>query len=129
MVIIKPGVNITGLHPKMQMALDWAEECYEEKGHALIITSAYRDVNTNRMVGGSPFSKHLDGKAVDCRIWNIGVDTHRIYGKIKRGLEDHGFDVILESNHIHIEYDPKEEDEDKRVDELWKHWQKGRDGQ
>jgi uncharacterized protein YcbK (DUF882 family) len=110
-MIIKQGVNITGLHPEMQKALDWAEECYEEKGHALIITSAYRDVDTNRLVGGSPVSKHLIGQAVDCRLWNVGVDTHRIYGKIKKGLADLGFDVILYSNghsqHIHIEYDPK----------------------
>jgi uncharacterized protein YcbK (DUF882 family) len=104
---IKPGVVICGLQPVMQQALDWAEECYEEKGHALIITSAFRDAATNALVGGNPDSLHLRGYAFDCRIWNIGVDTHRIYGKIKKGLEDLGFQTILESNHIHIEYDPK----------------------
>jgi hypothetical protein len=120
-MIIKQGVNITQLHPKMQMALDWAEECYEEKGHSLIITSANRDLALNAQVGGKINSLHVpsidpDGdefeqslyvRAVDCRMWNIGVDTHRIYGKIKKGLDDHGFDVILEGNHLHIEYDPK----------------------
>jgi uncharacterized protein YcbK (DUF882 family) len=106
-MIIKQGVQIAGLQPVMQKALDWAEECYEEKGHALIITSALRDTATNNLVGGAPYSKHLFGLAFDCRIWNIGVDTHRIYGKIKKGLDDLGFITILESNHIHIEYDPK----------------------
>jgi hypothetical protein len=108
-MIIKPGVNITGLHPKMQMALDWAEECFEEFGHTLIITSAYRDAATNRLVGGHPKSWHMAGRAIDCRMWNLGVNTHRIYGKIKKGLVDNGFDVIYneDKNILHIEYDPK----------------------
>jgi uncharacterized protein YcbK (DUF882 family) len=110
-MIIKPGVVICGLQPIMQQALDWAEECYDEYGHSLIITSAYRDPDTNRLVGGHPRSKHMDGLAFDCRMWNVGVNRHRIYGKIRKGLEDLGFDVILSSNghteYIHIEYDPK----------------------
>jgi hypothetical protein len=100
-MIIKPGVRIAGLSINMQLALDWAEEVYEKYGHSLIITEGYA------FSGHMKNSKHYTGEAVDIRIWNLGADTHRIYGQIKKGLDDYGYDTILESDHIHIEYDPK----------------------
>ena len=101
-MIIKPGVQITGLSINMQLALDWAEEVYEKYNHSLIITEAYATS------GHTKNSKHYTGEAVDIRIWNLGTDVHRIYGQIKSGLDEYGYDTILESDHIHIEYDPKE---------------------
>jgi hypothetical protein len=103
-MIIKPGVKIAGLTTNMQLALDYAEEVYEKFGHSLIITEAYAES------GHIKNSKHYEGNAVDIRIWNLGSDVHRIFGQIKRGLDEYGFDIILESDHIHIEYDPKEGD-------------------
>lgn len=100
-MIIKPGVKIAGLSIDMQLALDWAEEVFENHQHTLIITEAYAET------GHMKNSKHYSGNAVDIRIWNLGVDTHRVFGQIKRGLDDYGYDTILESDHIHIEYDPK----------------------
>lgn len=100
-MIIKPGVKIAGLSEKMQLALDYAEEVYENFNHTLIITEALAET------GHIKNSKHYTGEAVDIRIWNLGVDVHRIFGQIKKGLESYGFQTILETDHIHIEYDPQ----------------------
>lgn len=102
-MIIKPGVKIAGLSKNMQLALDWAEEVYEKFGHTLIITEALATT------GHIKNSKHYTGEAIDIRIWNLGADTYRVYGQLLRGLRDYGFDIILEKDHIHIEYDPKNE--------------------
>jgi uncharacterized protein YcbK (DUF882 family) len=106
-MIIKQGVVIAGLQPVMQQALDWAEECYEEFKYPLVITSAIRDEAYNASIGGNINSKHISGLAVDLRIYPNIDHNYRIHAKIKKGLDDLGFQTILESNHIHIEYDPK----------------------
>jgi len=49
-------------------------------------------------------SRHYSGLAVDLRIWDLkspAVACKEIAGRL--GLE---FDVVLEKDHIHIEYDP-----------------------
>ena len=101
-MIIKQGVKIAGLHPKMQIALDWAQEVYEESLTPLVVTSA---IDGEHMEN----SLHYVGKAVDIRTYNLPrlQSVFRAHAKIKKGLEDLGFDVILEKTHIHIEYDPK----------------------
>ena len=99
-MIIKEGVQIAGLQKEMQIALDYANEVYETFGHTLIITEAVANH------GHVKNSKHYTGNAIDTRIWNVGADVHRIFGRLLRGLKDLGFDIILESDHIHIEYDP-----------------------
>jgi uncharacterized protein YcbK (DUF882 family) len=105
-MIIKPGVQIAGLRREMQIALDYVEEVYEKYGHTPIITDAYDD--KKRIIRGRvKDSKHYSGEAFDVRIWNVGADVHRIYGRLLKGLTDIGFDIILENDHIHIEYDPK----------------------
>lgn len=100
--MIKPGVKIAGLKPEMQIALDYAEEVYETFNHTLIITEALAET------GHVKNSRHYTGHAIDIRIWNLGADLHRIFGRLLKGLEPMGFDIVLENDHIHIEYDPKE---------------------
>jgi uncharacterized protein YcbK (DUF882 family) len=105
-MIIKPGVQIAGLRREMQMAIDYAEDVYEKFGHTLIMTDGYDD--QKKIVRGRvKNSKHYSGEAFDIRIWNVGADLHRIFGRLKKGLEPLGFDILLENDHIHIEYDPK----------------------
>lgn len=105
-MIIKPGVQIAGLKREMQIALDYAEEVYEKFGHSLIVTDAFDD-QKRKIRGRVKDSKHYTGEAFDIRIWNVGADVHRIYGRLLKGLGDLGFDILLESDHIHIEYHPK----------------------
>jgi hypothetical protein len=54
-----------------------------------------------------PFSKHYEGNAFDIRIIQY-LKTHitKLLEQLKKELGP-DFDVVLESDHIHIEYDPK----------------------
>jgi len=50
-------------------------------------------------------SFHPSGRAFDLRL-PVGVNFQRFTADLKKHLGCK-FDVVLESNHIHVEYDPK----------------------
>ena len=52
-------------------------------------------------------SKHYVGGALDLRISNIPNGQLSIYVKALKGRLGPDYDVVLESDHIHCEYDPK----------------------
>ena len=52
-------------------------------------------------------SKHYTGDALDLRISNIPKDQLQRYIKALKGRLGPDFDVVLESDHIHVEFDPK----------------------
>jgi len=96
-MLIKAGVDISRLKRKIRKTLCVVDKIYEEYGLELVITSTY-DGNH------SACSYHYANDAYDIR-WRpcYGKD---VYMKIKKALGD-DFDVVLEKDHIHIEYDPK----------------------
>lgn len=104
-MIIKKGVKMAGLQPQMQIALDFLE-ILQTNGLCILITSAVRDEETNTKVGGHPLSKHLTGHAIDVSKKML-AGAHTVAADIRANLKQHGFDVINEEDHIHIEYDPK----------------------
>jgi len=55
-----------------------------------------------------PGSLHAKGQAADIRTRDID-DVHKkaLYARCLATLFPLGFDVILEADHMHIEYDPK----------------------
>ena len=96
-MLIKAGVDISRLKRPIRRALNkiaavvWAIEREE-----LVITSTYEGNH-------SPSSLHYCDEAVDIRLWG---KARKCRDEIKRQL-GHDYDVIVESDHIHIEYDPK----------------------
>jgi hypothetical protein len=98
---LKPGVRLLGIKPEMLVAIVAAESIYRKHGAELTITSCVDGQHTRA-------SKHYSGCAFDCRtndlppaaITTIAADLVAALGP--------DFDAIKESNHIHIEYDPKE---------------------
>jgi hypothetical protein len=96
-MLIKAGVDISRLRPEIRKKLTqiqnimWAVDSVE-----MIITSTYEG---NHSAG----SLHYANLAVDLR-----KDKNTIYSfkEIKRFLGN-DYDVVIEKNHIHIEYDPK----------------------
>jgi len=55
----------------------------------------------------SPASKHYTGEAVDLRTRDLTTNTQKV--EFKEQLQDllgSDYDVILEPDHIHLEYDP-----------------------
>jgi hypothetical protein len=96
-MLIKAGVDISRLRPEIRKKLNlianrvWAIEQKE-----LVITSTYEG---NHSEG----SLHYANLAVDIRrAKNGNTVTSDLIGKL-----GDDYDIVLESNHIHIEYDPK----------------------
>lgn len=102
---IKPGVLVKGLQPEILLAIIVAQEVYHVHGYVLTITSLLDGHE------GRPNSLHNKGLAVDLRT-RIFVDypalttAENIAADIRRRLTD-DYDVVVETDHIHVEFDPK----------------------
>jgi len=94
-----------GLLPQTLFAMQAMDEAYKEcTAKELIITSA----NDARH---SATSLHYSGAAFDCRTTSAGISTED-QEKIKAVFKDKvghstDFDCVIESDHIHVEYQPK----------------------
>jgi len=101
MLILKSGVRLEGLRPEMAVALLAAERVYAEQKLDCVVTSCIRPAVAKK-------SFHPDGRAVDIRISNIPKRalTSEIHKRLRAALATQ-FDVVLERDHIHVEFDPK----------------------
>ena len=94
------SVNFDGVKAPILHACSVAEPIMERWGE-FVVTSAKDGKHSAR-------SLHYAGLAVDIRIWALKKDTDkaRCISELKAALGT-DYDVILESDHIHIEHDPK----------------------
>ena len=98
----KEGVTKANTQPPIYYAIGAAEVIYTSFGHRLVVT-ALTDGHEDR-----PLSLHNKGLAVDLRTRDIPADgLGPVFGSLTNLLNPLGFDVVLEKDHIHIEYDPK----------------------
>lgn len=106
-MIMKKGVSLEGVTAITSAAIEKVDDVYQANGVTLFITSGTEGHPGDRV--HKKTSKHYTGEAFDCRIRNI-PNGHQavvnIYNAIRRVLGP-DFDVILEKDHIHVEYDPK----------------------
>jgi hypothetical protein len=103
--MIKTGVDLRGLQPQMAIAYVIVKDIYKRKGYECVITSG----NDSKH---GPNSLHYQGKALDIRTRTILPQdltghTSSIHAEMKIALGEQ-FDVVLEKDHFHIEFDPKE---------------------
>lgn len=105
--MIKPGVDLRGVQPQMAIAYCIACGVYHElAGTGCVITSCSDGKH-------GPNSLHYKGKALDLRTSNLRPEqVHPVYIKLKESLGAQ-FDVVLESDHIHCEFDPKEPEKEE----------------
>ena len=98
---LKKGVSLRNIRPQINVALAIANDVYADRGYELVVTS----VNDGKH---STTSLHYDGAAADLRTRHLGDQTIAI-GIVENLREQLGpdFDVILESDHIHLEWQPK----------------------
>lgn len=98
---IKEGVELRGMSQYIWDAVYVAKEIYRKHGLHLTITSGLEGVHSST-------SLHYVGLAVDLRTSNIQSRDHaiQITEEIREALGS-DYQVIYESNHIHIEYDPR----------------------
>lgn len=93
--------RIGGLKPEILFAVMAANEIYAlAGGYDCVITSG-TEPGPNRVKG----SKHLVGYAVDLRTRDLD-NKDEVYNDLVDALGP-DYDVILESNHLHIEFDPQ----------------------
>lgn len=101
--VIKKGVKLHGLTPYGLIQIQVAVPIFNDAGVDAVLTSACDGDH-------GPGSKHRVGNATDWRTrhlpgGSVGPAARAIAEKLRGALSD-DFDVVLESNHIHIEYDP-----------------------
>lgn len=98
---LKEGVSIEGASWRMWKAALVAEDVYHQFGFfELTITSG---------VDGKHGADSLHGKglAIDIRTWHIASESLSVIaGEIRHRLGEE-YDVVVEVDHIHIEYDPR----------------------
>lgn len=100
-MILKPGVRVAGAKPELLIGLRVAESVYKGlAGRELTVTSISDGVHKKG-------SKHYVGMAADLRINDLlpGL-AEQIVEALSEQLE-RDFDIVLEADHIHLEYDPK----------------------
>lgn len=105
---LKPGVTIGKLTAPMLLGLVVIQRIYDDHGVPCVITSG--DDGQHRV----EHSLHYTGNALDIRLPSRFTgsprDDSRMAADLKLALNaPHIFDVVLESDHIHVEYDPKVE--------------------
>ena len=96
-MLIKAGVDISRLNRKIRRALHAAETAYSEDSELFVVTSTYEG---NHGAG----SLHYSNDAFDSN--RPKKNPRHVTGDIETRLGP-DYDVVLEHDHIHVEYDPK----------------------
>ncbi len=100
MLLLKPGVRITGLRPELVLALVAIERAFQEAGYECVVTSG---IDSKHSTG----SMHYSGSAVDLRTRHVPAqDLPNLVTRIRECLGE-DFDVVLETDHLHAEFQPK----------------------
>ncbi len=99
-MLLKQNVKINGLRPELLLAIVIVNDVYKHFDEELVITAITDGIH-------SKTSLHYVGFAFDCRIWYFDKnEIPQVVKMIKEALTDE-FDVVLEKDHIHIEFQPK----------------------
>lgn len=97
----KAGVDLTGVSWRMFLASILIEPIFIAHGAQLVITSGVDGTHMQN-------SKHYEGLALDYRTRDMNEDDVKsVAVSCMNLLAPMGYDVVLETDHIHIEYDPK----------------------
>lgn len=100
MIKLKAGVRLRGLTPQSMLAIYIVDGVYRELGYHTVITSC----NDRKHSRGS---LHYVGLAVDFRTRHLREGDDKIVQRqVVRNLGDE-YDVVLEIDHLHVEYQPK----------------------
>ena len=98
----KPGVSVAGAEPEILYGMIVVQEVFREHRCEMVVTSVTDGTH-------SPGSLHYIGHAFDLRLYNIPQATlDAIIAQCRERLPG-SFDVVIESDHIHIEHQPKKQ--------------------
>ena len=100
MVRCKDGVDLYGLQYEMRLVLIEADRIWRKHGQELVITSTWEN---NTPHGANSY--HWFGYAVDFRTNYFGNEQAKIVRDELRLVLPEMYDVVLEDDHMHIEFD------------------------
>ena len=101
MLMLKFGVRVAGLRPEILLAVVAAERVCAEMGVVCVVTACVDGVH-------QAGSLHYCGLAVDLRSRDFRPgDLDKAIARIKQCLGA-DYDVVLENDHIHLEFDQKQ---------------------
>ncbi len=96
---IKDGVDINGIKPELVMGFIVADSVYKDLGKELVVTAV---VDGKHGIG----SFHYIGLAGDLRTRFFDDNGEEAARRLRVSLGKQ-WDVVLEKDHIHIEFNPK----------------------
>lgn len=99
---LKPGASLKGVGWQMFYASIVVEQTYKRYGFAECTIVSGTD---SKHKDGS---LHYEGEALDYRIWHILRESLDRMAEEIRGRLGPDYDVVVEEDHLHIEYQPKE---------------------
>jgi hypothetical protein len=104
-MMIKKGVNPAGIRPELLVALIVANGVWAKHGEELVVTS----LNDSKH---SKTSLHYAGQGADLRTrYFSNEEAEEVAQDLRDALGNSpDYDIIVESNHIHMEWQPKRRD-------------------
>lgn len=99
-VTLKPGCRVAGLRPEMLLGLIIAEQVFTGHGASLVVTEA---TGGKHKLG----SLHFVGLAADLRTRGVPVLTVQEIAADLRSILGPQYDVVVEADHVHLEFQPK----------------------
>ena len=101
MVQFKDGVSVDGIKKETITLIVILNTYFELRiGKELVVTSC---TDGKHMKG----SKHYSGYAIDIRTRHLSVCEINHLLAWFRSHHDNDFDMVVEKDHIHVEYDPR----------------------
>ena len=97
---LKKPVSPSQIKPEINLAIMVALTIWDRQSEPVLTITSISDSKHG------PASLHYVGYAVDIRIRELHNDPKFLSDALRNALVD-DYDVILESNHIHLEYQPK----------------------
>jgi len=98
---IKRGVRVHGMRPELMLVAIAAEPIWRKYHAELVITSALEGAHRRS-------SYHYSGSAVDLRTRDFSEENkERAADELRSSLGD-DYVVILEHDHIHVHFQPRE---------------------
>ncbi len=99
-MILKDGVVISGIRTELLFALNVCDGVYSTYGEELVITS----LNDGKH---SDTSLHYSCSGADLRTRYFTVPETKLVAEDIRSRLGIDFDVVVEKDHIHLEYQPR----------------------